>query len=101
MPYPVNPDTGAPIPTKLRAPDSRKDLTYGAAISDPKTGLHVPITAVTIHPQTGAVLPLGGTHTDPVTGLPVAIEIGALMLDPDTNTPVPILSVSIDPHTGE
>ena len=70
-------------------------------MADPKTGLHVPISAVTIHPQTGAVLPVAGTHVDPVTSLPVAIEVGSMMVCPDTERAVPILAVAIDHATGE
>ena len=101
VPYPVNPATGVPADTKLRALDRRGDLKYGGPIPDPKNGLHVPIMGVTIHPQTGAVLPVGGSHTDPITGLPVAIEIGSLMIDPHSNLPVPILAVTLDPQTAE
>lgn len=70
-------------------------------MADSVTGLHAPILAVTIHPQTGAVLPIAGTHTDPFTGLPIAIEVGSLMVDSSTNNPVPILGVTIDCSTGE
>ena len=101
IPHPVNPTTGALTQTKLKPLDSTGELKFGAAMSDPKTGLHVPITAVTIHPQTGAVLPLAGTHINPVTGLPVAIEIGSMMVDPDTLMPVPILAIALDPTTGK
>ncbi len=100
IPYPINPNTGQPVDTKLKALDSRGDLRYGGSVSDATTGLHVPICGVTIHPQTGAALPVAGTHTDPVTALPVAIEIGSLMVDPDTEMAVPILSVAIDATTG-
>ena len=101
VPYPVNPTTGVPADTKLKALDRRGDLKYGGAIPDPENGMQVPIMAVTIHPQTGAVLPVGGSHTDPITGLPVAIEVGSLMIDPISNLPVPILSVTLDPHTAD
>ena len=101
VPYPTHPDTGAPAPARFTAPSHRRDLVFGGSISDPDTGLHVPIVAVTLHPQTGAVLPIGGTHTDPVTGLPVAIEMGSLMIDAQTQMAVPILSVALDPVTGE
>ena len=101
VPYPTNPHTGAPVKTKLKPMERRSDLRYGAPMADPITGLHAPILAVTIHPQTGAVLPIAGTHTDPVTGLPIAIEMGSLMVDPATNDPVPILGVTLDCSTGE
>ena len=51
IPYPVNPNTGRPVNTHLKALERRSDLKYGGAVSDEKTGLHVPICAVTIHPQ--------------------------------------------------
>ena len=70
-------------------------------MSDPECGLHVPILAMTLHPQTGAVLPIGGIHTDPVTGLPVPIELGSLMADPDSGRAVPVLAVMLDEETGE
>ena len=69
-------------------------------MSDPETGLLVPIMAVTIHLATGAILPIGSTHIDPVTGLPTAIEVGSLMVDPTSEQPVPILSVTLDPESG-
>ena len=37
---------------------------------------------------------------DPVTTLPVAIEIGGIMEDPDSQKPVPILAVAIDAISG-
>ena len=86
--------------TTLKALENRSDLKYGGPMSDSTTGLHVPILGVTIHPQTGALLPIGGTHIDPVTSLPIAIEIGSLMIDPVTEKPVPILAVAIDETTG-
>ena len=69
-------------------------------MSDPETGLHVPILACTLHPQSGALLPVGGTHIDAVSGLPSPIEIGSLMVDPNSEQPVPILAVSLDQETG-
>ena len=55
---------------------------------------------MTIHPEDGTVLPVAGSHTDPITGLPVAIEVGSLMVDPIAEQPVPILAVTLDPRTG-
>ena len=69
-------------------------------MTDPETGLHVPILACTLHPQTGALLPVGGTHIDAVTGLPSPIEVGSLMVDPNSGQPVPILAVTLDQETG-
>lgn len=54
-----------------------------------------------MHPQTGALLPIGGTHIDPVTGMPTPIEVGSLMVDPNSEQPVPILAVTLDPETGQ
>ena len=48
----------------------------------------------------GNAYPIGGCHDDPVTGLPVAIEIGSMMFDPNTGRPVPVVGVTIDPHNG-
>jgi len=75
VPYPVDPSTNQPVETKLRPLDRRADLRYRAALPCAETGLMAPILAVTIHPESGAILPLCGTHTDNVTQLPVAIEV--------------------------
>ena len=75
VPYPVNPQTGLPVETRLKPLDRKSDLKDKAAVPCAETGLQAPILAVTIHPETGAILPLCGTHTDPVTGLPIAIEV--------------------------
>ena len=48
----------------------------------------------------GTAYPVSGCHDDPVTGLPVAIELGSTMIDPTTNQPVPIVGVTIDRITG-
>lgn len=100
VPYPVNSTTGDPVITKLKPLKNRSDLRYGAPMAESHCGLHVPILAITIHPQTGAVLPIGGIHLDPVTSLPVPIEIGSFMTDTETGQAVPILSVTLDEHTG-
>ena len=98
VPYPVH--NGQPVPTKLKPLQHAVDMKYGAPMSDPETGLHVPILACTLHPQSGALLPVGGTHIDAVSGLPSPIEIGSLMVDPNSERPVPILAVSLDQETG-
>jgi hypothetical protein len=98
VPYPTR--DGRPIKTKLRPMQHGSDLRYGAPMSDPETSLHVPILAVTLHPETQAVLPVGGTHIDIVTGLQTPIEIGSLMVDPNSGSPVPVLSVTLDPESG-
>lgn len=100
VPYPMS-STGLPLRTKLKALDDRKDLRYNAPMQDHANGLHVPILACTIHPTTGAVLPVGGSQVDPVTGLPVAIEVGAMMMDAVTKMAVPVLGVDIDAGSGK
>lgn len=67
---------------------------------DYDTGVLVPILAVTIHPQTGLVYPLGGVHMCPILRLQLPIQIGSPMLDPRTGNLVLITGVSLDPHTG-
>ena len=98
--YPVDTETGQPIEIKIDPVARKSDLRLGSPMKDPDTGLIVPICAVTIHPKNHTVLPIGGVHTDPVTKLPVAIQLSSMFLDPITNTPAPILGVSIDPSTG-
>jgi hypothetical protein len=88
------------VQTKLKPLQNKSDLRYGNPMSDPECGLHVPILALTLHPQTGAVLPISGIHTDLVTGLPVPIEVGSLMGDPVSGKAVPILAVALDEETG-
>ena len=48
----------------------------------------------------GNAYPVGGCHIDPVTNLPVAIELGSVMIDSVTHLPVPIIGVTLDPITG-
>jgi len=43
-------------------------------VVDHTTGLAVPVLAVTIHPDTGLVLPLGGTCESEITNLITPIE---------------------------
>ena len=101
IPYPTNPTTGSPAETRLRPLGTDENLEYGSPMTDPITGIHVPILAVTVHPQTHQILPVGGSQIDPITGLPVAIEIGAVMIDVESRTTVPILAVTIDNMTGK
>ena len=100
VPYPINRKSGQPVPTQLKPMEHKSDIKYGAPMFDPVTGLHVPIMALTIHPKSGAVLPIGGTQVDPVTGLRMPIEIGSLTVDATTGQPVPILAVTLDTDTG-
>ncbi|XP_030008436.1 uncharacterized protein LOC115431886 [Sphaeramia orbicularis] len=69
-------------------------------MSDPETGVPVPILAVTIHPDTGLVYPLGGLHICPITRLLQPIQIGSPMLDPRTGNVALTVGVSLDPVTG-
>lgn len=69
-------------------------------MADPDTGVPVPVLAVTIHPQTGLVYPLGGTHTCPITGLLQPVQVGFPMLDPRTGNVVLTAGISADPLTG-
>ena len=100
IPFPTDPNNGLPVNSKLTTIERTGDLKLNSPMSDPDTGLKCPIVAMTIHPQSGVAYPVAGTHTDPVTGLPVPIEIGAVMIDPSSEQPVPVLSVAIDPETG-
>ncbi len=101
LPYPLSIETGQPVETGLQVADKPSDVRLGGSMKDPLTGLHVPVCAVTIHPHTHSLVPVGGTHRDPVSNVLVPIEIGSMMLDPLTDRPVPILGVHIDPHSGQ
>ncbi|RUS80256.1 hypothetical protein EGW08_011985, partial [Elysia chlorotica] len=96
VPYPTNPKTGQRVDTRLRPMTNSSEFRWGLPMSDPSLGLHVPILAMT----TGSVIPVGGVHVDPVTGLPVPIELGSMMADPNSGQAVPILAVTLDPETG-
>lgn len=49
----------------------------------------------------GNAFPVGGTHTDPVTNLPVPIELGSLCIDRIALQPIPIMGVTIDEYSGD
>lgn len=100
IPYPINPDTGKPVKNNFTQSTKPSEIKYGDPTNDPKTGLIAPTLAVTIHPETGAIYPVGGCQDSPVTGLPVPIELGSMMFDPKTDQPVPVVSITIDPRTG-
>lgn len=70
-------------------------------MADPDTGVPVPILAVTIHPQTGLLYPLGGMHVCPITCLSQPIQIGCPMLDSRTGKLVLTVGVALDPVTGQ
>ena len=100
IPHPVDTDTGEPVETGLKAVEQLSGLKAGGPMVDPTTGLIVPVCAVTIHPHSHSLLPLGGTYTDPVSNLPAPIELGSMLLDPVTNSPCVIIGVTIDSITG-
>ncbi|XP_078140393.1 uncharacterized protein LOC144539411 [Centroberyx gerrardi] len=101
VPYPTSCHSDQPLPcTRLRGLRPGQRLQLGAPMADPDTGVPVPILAVTIHPQTGLVYPLGGVHVCPLTRLPQPIQIGSPMLDPRTGNVVLTAGVCLDPTTG-
>ncbi len=100
LPHPLNAETGEPLDIGLKTMEKQLELKLGGPMVDPDTGLVVPICAVTIHPHSHCLIPIGGTHIDPVSNLPIPIELGSMILDPSTNLPVPILGVTIDASDG-
>ncbi|XP_047191720.1 uncharacterized protein si:dkey-103g5.4 isoform X2 [Scophthalmus maximus] len=101
IPYPTSCHSEQPLPsTHLRGLRPGQRLQLGAPMADPDTGVPVPILAVTIHPETGLVYPLGGMHVCPITRLPQPIQIGYPMLDSRTGNVVLTVGVSLDPVTG-
>ncbi|KAM7413322.1 hypothetical protein PAMA_020625 [Pampus argenteus] len=101
IPYPTSCHSDQPLPsTQLKGLRPGQRLELGAPMADADTGVPVPILAVTIHPQTGLVYPLGGVHVCPLTRLLQPIQIGYPMLDPRTGNIVLTVGVSLDPVTG-
>ncbi|KAK7156390.1 hypothetical protein R3I94_006451 [Phoxinus phoxinus] len=100
IPYPPSRHAEIHAASKLRGLRSGQRLVLGGPMCDYETGVLVPILAVTIHPQTGLVYPLGGVHMCPISRLRLPIQIGSPMLDPRTGNLVLITGVSLDPHTG-
>lgn len=98
IPYPSSRHSELLGSTKLKRDQK---LVFGGPMCDYETGVLVPILAVTIHPQTGMVYPVGGVHVCPVTRLRQPIQIGFPMLDPRTGNVVLITGVSLDLHTGQ
>ena len=112
IPYPRDPDTLEPLETGLVPLARRSDMRIGAMFQDPNSGQYVPLCAVTIHPTTNTLLPVGGVHLDPIIGLDVPIHRGCIMAvstaaggqDEDGNshagqdslTIAPIISVAFD-----
>ncbi|XP_063763473.1 uncharacterized protein LOC134880460 [Eleginops maclovinus] len=101
IPYPTSCHSDRPLPSaRLRGLKPGQRLQLGFPMADPDTGVPVPILAVTIHPQSGLVYPLGGLHVCPLTRLPQPIQIGCPMLDSRTGDVVLTVGVSLDPVTG-
>lgn len=69
-------------------------------MTDPITGIEVPVLAVTLHPQTKQWLTLGGTYYNPLTKTLAPLELGGPMEDPVTGGISPILGVGLDENTG-
>ena len=102
IPYPTSCHSDEPLPSiRLRGLRPGQKLQLGFPTADTDTGVPVPILAVTIHPRTGLVYPLGGVHVCPITRLPQPIQIGYPMLDPRTGEIVLTVGVNLDPVTGQ
>lgn len=102
IPYPTCQRSDQPLPdTRLRGLRPGQRLQLGVPMAEPDTGVPVPILAVTIHPQTGLVYPLGGMYVCPITCLPQPIQIGCPMLDSRTGKLVLTVGVGLDPVTGQ
>uniref|UniRef100_A0A8C5P3Q9 Predicted gene, 32742 n=1 Tax=Jaculus jaculus TaxID=51337 RepID=A0A8C5P3Q9_JACJA len=100
VPYPTCPTTGCPPDTNLPVLQPRRTSPLGALMTDPITGIEVPVLAVTLHPQTRQWLTLGGTYFNPLTKTLAPLELGGPMEDPVTGSILPILGVGLDEHTG-
>ncbi|XP_062417626.1 uncharacterized protein LOC119229096 [Pungitius pungitius] len=101
IPYPTSCHSEQPLSnTRLRGLKPGQTLQLGVPMADPATGVPVPILAVTIHPHTGLVYPLGGVHVCPLTRLLQPIQIGYPMLDSKTGNVVLTVGVSLDPASG-
>ncbi|XP_039352856.1 uncharacterized protein LOC120375904 [Mauremys reevesii] len=101
VPYPISPRTGLPVKTKLPSLQPDRVFKLGGLMLDPATEIEVPVLGVTIHPQTGQKLSLGGTYMNPLTGTVTPLEIGGPMIEPEGGKIVPILGVSLDNNTGD
>ena len=78
----------------------RRTSQLGAVMTDPITGIEVPVLAVTLNPQTRQWLTLGGTYCNPLTKTLAPLELGGPMEDPVTGGIAPILGVGLDENTG-
>ncbi|XP_061576517.1 uncharacterized protein LOC133442524 [Cololabis saira] len=102
IPYPSSCHLGQPLPSnRFKGLRTGQRLQLGMPMADPDTGVPVPVMAVTIHPQSGFVYPLGRLHVCPVTRLPQPIQMGYPMLDSRTGNVVLTIGVSLDPVTGD
>ncbi|XP_019509167.1 PREDICTED: uncharacterized protein LOC109388688 isoform X1 [Hipposideros armiger] len=101
VPFPTCPATGSPPATRLPILQPRRTSQLGALMTDPITGIEVPVLAVTLHPQTRQWLTLGGTYCNPLTKTLAPIELGSPMEDPVTGGISPILGVGLDENTGQ
>ncbi|XP_059036137.1 uncharacterized protein LOC131835688 [Mustela lutreola] len=101
VPYPTCLATGSPPATHLPILQPRRTSQLGALMTDPTTGIEVPVLAVTLHPQTRQWLTLGGTYCNPLTKTLAPLELGGPMEDPVTGSISPILGVGLDENTGQ
>lgn len=69
-------------------------------MNDPASEIEVPVLAMTVHPQTGQKLAVGGTYMNPLTGTLTPLEIGGPMRAPERGRIVPILGIGLDSVTG-
>ncbi|XP_061684122.1 uncharacterized protein si:dkey-103g5.4 isoform X2 [Syngnathoides biaculeatus] len=101
IPYPTSSHSDQALPSiRLRGLRPGQKLQLSAPMADADTGVPVPVLAVTIHPQTGQVYPLGRTYLCPITRLLQPVQIGYPMLDPKSGNIVLTVGISLDPMTG-
>ncbi|XP_013366456.1 PREDICTED: uncharacterized protein LOC102014026 isoform X2 [Chinchilla lanigera] len=101
VPYPTCSDTASLPATVLPVLQPQRTSQLGALMTDPVTGIEVPVLAVTLHPQTRQWLTLGGTYCNPLTKTLAPLELGGPMEDPVTGGVAPILGVGLDENTGQ
>nr|XP_025749618.1 uncharacterized protein LOC112840426 isoform X1 [Callorhinus ursinus] len=101
VPYPTCPATGSPPAPHLPVLQPSRTSQLGALMTDPATGIEVPVLAVTLHPQTRQWLTLGGTYCNPLTKTLAPLELGGPMEDTVTGSISPILGVGLDENTGQ
>ncbi|MEQ2165861.1 hypothetical protein GOODEAATRI_021508, partial [Goodea atripinnis] len=97
LPYPTSCHSEQHLPCiSLKGLKPGQRLQLGMPMADPDTGVPVPTLAVTIHPQTGLVYPLGRLQICPLSRLLQPIQIGYPMLDSRTGNIVLTVGVSLD-----